>query len=311
MAVTATTEASTVATEGQAPIAAPASPSPTPSAPTGETPQATDPAAPAAEVTTQQTVEISEDLIRQRIAEYDPREIQKLNRKFANLVGNEADRLAEKRLETRKDVLRAQWETDWRNNQEAQELRALRDTNPELYVQREKELEERLANQQQENTRIRAQVETEASRYREESDNSLREWAQDLPEPVQQKLREMGEIDEGSWAASRRKFLQVATELHKEHLRETLLKEELPKELSKELERELAKRSKSIEEGVKLAAAAEGNAGQPTPDTGGGGSSGTGPMTQAEFDTIRADPTLRRAAMDRIKAGVAAGTIYR
>jgi hypothetical protein len=299
MAITAT-ESTTVASSGQAPAAATTIPSPNPSAPTGTTPEAP----PQAE--SQQTVDIPDDLIRQRIADFDPREIQRLNRKFANLVGNEADRLAERRLEARKDALRAEWEADWRNRQAAAELRQLRDTNPELYVQREKELEEALFRQREDNDRIRRQVDSEVSSLREASDRNLIEWANSLPEPVQQKLRDMGQIDEGDWAASRRKFMQIATDLHREHLRESIVKEDLPKEL----ERELAKRSKAIEDGVKAAQAAESNSREPAPDTS-GGAAAVGPMTQDEFNRIRHDPMLRRQHKDRIAAGVQARLITR
>lgn len=295
----------------------PAAPSPSPSAPaettpasTGETPQAT-PTGADATAETPKTVDIPDDLIRQRIAEYDPRELARLNRKYANHVGNEADRLADKRVDERISAARADWERDYRNRQEAAELRELRDTNPELYVQREKELEAKLARQQEENTRIKSRVDTEVLAAREQSDALLREWATSLPEPVQQKLREMGQIDEGEWAASRRKFQQVATDLYRDHLRESVVTDEVSKEVAKKLELELAKRSKDLEAGVKAAAAAESNASDPAPDTGGGTAGGSGPMTQAEFDAIRHDQTQRRAAKDRVLAGVAAGLILR
>ncbi len=288
------------------------SPSPTTSAPADSAPASTEQAtSTGAEAQEPKTAEISEDLIRQRIAEYDPREIAKLNRKYANLVGNEADRLADKRLNERRDALRNEWEADWRNRQEAAELRQLRDTNPELYVQREKELEERLAAERTENQRIRSTVDAEVLAARQESDNAIRDWAQTLPEPVQAKLKAMGQIDEGEWSASRKKFMQVASDLLRDHLRESVLADELPKELAKKVDAELAKRSKEIEAGVKAASAAESVAGEQTPDTGGGGTSGAGPMTQAEFDAIRHDPAQRRAAKDRIVGGVNSGLITR
>lgn len=293
----------------------PAAPSPSPNAPatttpasTGEsqqTPQSGDGATPPAPATD------IDALVRQRIAEYDPNELKRLNRKFANVVGNEADRLANERLNRRIPELRAELEAHAANQREADELRELRDSNPELYVQREKDLEARLAKQQVENLAMRAREDAAVTRAREESDVVLREWAQNLPEPVLTKLREIGQIDEGDWAASRRKFQQVATDLYRDYLKGSVAADEIDRGVAKKLELELAKRSKELETGVKQAVAAEANASDRSPDTGGGGASPSGPMGQAEFDRIRSDPSLRRANKDRIAAGVNAGQILR
>lgn len=298
-------------TQGTTPIPAPANPSPATDTATGAPPVSQEQPTPQGGTAQETTGADPEEEFWRRVSATDAREIQKRNRSVANLVGNMADRLANERLEARKALLQKEWETDYQTKLEAQQLRELRDTNPELYVQREKELEQRLEEQRTEAERVASRVEEQANQMRDQTDSAIRTWAQSLPDPVQEKLRQLGTIDEGNWADSRRVFMEKATELHKEYLRESVLKDELPKVLKSEVDKELAKRSRDIETGIKQAAAAEANASEPAVDTGGGGNPGVGPMTQEEFQAIRYDPALRKQHKDRIVAGVNAGLITR
>lgn len=241
------------------------------------------------------TAEISDEVLWERVAKLDPREIAKRHRLVANYIGNEADRLEKMRAAQRHQ----EWQSQQAQRAEAEELRRLRDEDPVEYVEREKQYESRLREVQ---TREQQLVQAQRNVWGV-IDLTLRDFHTELPAAVQDMM--LGKtFDEGDAAQSRKAYLREVTRLLREHAKKD--------GIDAEVEREVARRSKEIEQGLKTAMAAERGEGEPGVDLGAGAKAPEGPMTQSEYDArARDNPTYRRANRARFAAGVEAGLITR
>ena len=232
-------------------------------------------------------------IVRQRIAETDPKELARLNRGFANEVGNVADALERKRSEAR----RREWEVDQEARKETQELRDLRKSDPAEYAARMEARDEREEGLRRENARLEG-IQDNLIRS---LDEQIMTFAKKMPHEIIAQFRDK-QWDKGDPVASRMAFIEDVTDAWRKHSLNT----EIPTVLA----RERAKMESELREVLAQATAAENLSNEPTVDTG-RGAPAVGYATQAEFNANRSNKQWVANNWGRIQDGLGAGAIRR
>lgn len=232
----------------------------------------------------------------------DPRELVRQYRQLAGYVGSEAERRA-RELEP---TMRQRWETETDFTRMREELQQLRDgpnADPEAYVQKERELEQKIGEFNAQQTRAQAEQAQQWSSI----DNMLHQVFGALPDSVRAKLA--GRTwDLGDPRLSRSAYLQdMMAELHEFASTDGA---------TKKFERELPRRLREMEEGLRKQGLAEANGSVPGLDNGAGAPPPNGAATQDEWDSAkrrgRAEfRAWRQTNKDRIQAGVGRNLIFR
>lgn len=207
----------------------------------------------------------------------DPKELLSDSR-IAGVVGSKAQEIARK--------LAADTIAQQSAHADAARRRELRDSNPDAYAEED---------------RRREQAAALAQAGLADTDKMLDERFYLLSPESQAKLA--GKVYQGEPMAARRAYLADLDELRAEDR----LREQLPARLAEERK----KWEKDVLPALTLQANTATVGREPSPDRGGGSSAASGAMTQDEFNQIRRNPALLRAAMDRVDQGLAQGLITR